>query len=45
MWTFLGDLLQAFFWTFRKNSRPKKLKPKKTQANFRKTQANYSKTQ
>ena len=36
---------QAFFGHFEKNSRPKKLKPKKTQANFRKTQANHSKTQ
>ena len=34
------------FWTFRKKPQgQKKLKPKKTHANFRKTQANHSKTQ
>ena len=38
--------IPGFFWTFRKNSRPKKTQAgKKTQANFRKNQANYSKTQ
>ena len=30
--------IQAFFGHFEKNSRPKKLKPKKTQADFQKTQ-------
>ena len=39
------SLLRLFFGHFEKNSRPKKLKPKKTQANFRKTQAKHSKSQ
>ena len=38
--SFDESVIQAFFGHFEK-----KLKPKKTLANFRKTQANYSKTQ
>ena len=43
---FMPDIMQAFFGHIEKNSRPKQLKQKKTQANFpKKTQANNSKTQ